>query len=199
MNMKLLSIICIALIAIVGIGVAATYFNTNSTEKTNLEITSAANLTKGDLLTVKLTNESGAGIADKTINIILTDSNNNITTFNTTTDSQGIGNISLNDSLGNYTVNATFSGDDNYESSHASQNLTIEETTAQLNGTTSNSATSSNSQSGSSSGSNNYEEEIVYSTDPNSEKSVIDENGHVDQGLVDKYNREAREKYGPIG
>lgn len=199
MKLKTISIIGIILIVIAAIGVTAVYFNTNSNEKTILNITNDENLTNGDLLTVKLSNESNIGVANKTINIIFTDSTNNITKVNVTTDSQGFANYTIDFKPDNYTVNATFNGDKNYKPSQASQNLTIEEIIIQSISVESVSQTSSNYQSSPTSNVDNYGEEIIYSTDPNSDKSVIDENGHIDQDLVDKYNQEAREKYGPIG
>ena len=198
MDKKTILIIGILLIIIAVIPISYASFTIDTCEKTNLTITSDKNLTNGDMFSVKLTNESGNGIANKTIGINLTDSNNNTTTVNVVTDSQGNGNFTINLSADNYTVNASFIGDKNYKSSYNLQDLTISEVIIETNDYESTSETSTGSQSDSSSNDED-DDGIVYSTDPNSDKCVLDENGHIDQDKVDYYNQEAREKYGPIG
>ena len=198
MDKKTILIIGSILIIIAVILISYASFTDDTCEKTNLTITSDKNLTNGDIFSVKLKNESGNGIANKTININITDSNNNSTTVNVTTDSQGNGNFTINLSADNYTVNASFTGDKNYNSSYTLQNLTIYEVIVETNNYESTSETSTSSQSDSS-GNDGGDGEIVYSTDPNSDKSVLDENGHIDQDKVDYDNKKASEKYGPIG
>ncbi|MBE6501274.1 MAG: carboxypeptidase regulatory-like domain-containing protein [Methanobrevibacter thaueri] len=199
MDKKRILIILVVLIIVGIILIGNVYFMKDSHEKTNLTITSDDNLTNEDVLTLRLTNESNIGIANKTVNINLTDSNNNTKTINVTTDSKGNGNFTLNISAGNYTVNASFSGDEHYKTSYTLQNLTVVEEAIETGNYESSSVQSSNSQYDSSY-SDDYEDDgIVYSTDPNSDKSVLDENGNIDQDKVDYYNQIAHEKYGPIG
>jgi len=198
MDNKKILLIAVLLI-IIGIILFGYVYIIDSHEKTNLTITSSANLTNGEVFSVKLTNEKNIGISNKTININITDSNNNSKIINVTTDSKGNCNFTINLSADNYTVNASFSGDKNYDSSYSLQNLTVIEEIKETNDYKSSSVTSTSSQS-SSSNNNDFEDgEIIYSTDPNSDKSVLDENGHIDQDKVDYYNQKAREKYGPIG
>ena len=185
---KILIIAILVIVCIVLISYAYSVIGSN--EQTNLTITSDNNLTKGDMFSVKLTNESGNGIANKTINVSLTDSNNNTTTVNVITDSKGNGNFTINLSADNYTVNASFVGDENYASSSALQNLTIAKVIVETSVESSSQSTSSNDE---------EDDGIVYSTDPNSDKCVLDENGHIDQNKVNYYNQKAQEKYGPIG
>lgn len=198
MKIKTISIICLLiLISVVSIGIISANVFDGSIEKTSLEITSNNTLKNGDLFTVKLINSSGVGIANKTISVVLIDSNKNITKINLTTDSRGLANFTIDNNIGNYTVDVMFMGDGKYNSSKTTQNLTIEEN-IELESYDSTSTTS-NYESSSSNNHDDYKGEIVYSTDPNSDKCVLDENGHIDQDLVDYYNQEAREKYGPIG
>ena len=199
MDMKKILIIGVLIIIIGVILLGNTYFMVDTHEKTNLTITSDKNLTKGDVFAVKLENENNIGIANKTININFVDSNNNTKTINVTTDSKGYANFTINISADNYTVNASFSGDEYYKSSYTIQNLTVVEKTIGTSSHESNFESSTSSQH-SSSNSNDYGDgEIVYSTDPNSDKSVLDENGKIDQDKVNYYNQKAHEKYGPIG
>lgn len=192
---KILIIIILIIISVVLINFS--FFIIDSCEKTNLTITSDDNLTKGDVFTIELTNEKNIGIANKTININLIDSSNNTTIINITTDSKGKCNFTIDNNADNYTVNASFSGDKNYKPSYDLQKLTIAEKITETNNPESD--PSSTSYKSSSSSSDDYGYEIVYSTDPHSDKSVLDKNGKIDQDKVDYYNQKAREKYGPIG
>ena len=194
---KILIIAILVIVCIVLISYAYSVIGSN--EQTNLTITSDNNLTKGDMFAVKLTNESGNGIANKTINVSLTDSNNNTTTVNVITDSKGNGNFTINLSADNYTVNASFAGDENYASSSALQNLTIAKVIVETSVESSSQSTSTKVSSQSTSSNDEEDDGIVYSTDPNSDKCVLDENGHIDQEKVDYYTKKAQEKYGPIG
>ena len=198
MDMNKILIIGVLIIIIGVILLGNTYFMADTHKKTNLTITSDKNLTNGDVFAVKLENENNIGIANKTININFVDSNNNTKTINVTTDSKGYANFTINISADNYTVNASFSGDEYYKSSYTIQNLTVVEKTIGTSSHESNFESSTSSQHSSSS--NDYGDgEIVYSTDPNSDKSVLDENGKIDQDKVNYYNQKAHEKYGPIG
>ncbi|WP_299525365.1 hypothetical protein [uncultured Methanobrevibacter sp.] len=193
MDMKKFVIIVMVLMIISVILISHGYFMVDSGEKTNLTIVSDNNLTNGDIFSVKLTNESGDGIENKVININLTDSNKKTTSFNITTDSQGGSNFTINLNPDNYTVNVSFSGDKDYKYSFALQNLTIEEIIIKTN------SPESSYHSSSSTINNDYDDGIVYSTDPNSDKSVLDEYDNIDQNKVNYYNQKALEKYGPIG
>ena len=194
---KILIIAILVIVCIVLISYAYSVISSN--EQTNLTITSDNNLTKGDMFSVKLTNESGNGIANKTINVSLTDSNNNTTTVNVITDSKGNGNFTINLSADNYIVNASFAGDENYASSSALQNLTIAKVIVETSVESSSQSTSTKVSSQSTSSNDEEDDGIVYSTDPNSDKCVLDENGNIDQNKVNYYNQKAQEKYGPIG
>lgn len=199
MDTKKILIIFVVLIIVGIILLGNVYLMNDSHEKTNLTITSDDNLTNEDVFSVKLTNEDNIGIANKTVNINLTDSNNNTETINVTTDSKGNGNFTLNISAGNYTVNASFSGDEHYKTSYTLQNLSVVEEAIETSNYEPSLVQSTSSQYDSSD-SDDYEDDgIVYSTDPNSDKSVLDENGKIDQDKVDYYNQIAHEKYGPIG
>lgn len=205
MEMKKTLIIAILVILVIVL-ITGFYFAMGSNEKTNLTITSDKNLTDGDVFSVKLTNENGSGIANKTINVNLTDSNNNTTSVNITTDYGGNGNFTINLDADNYSVNVCFAGDENYAPSSSMQHLTIAEVISETSTqkSTSTSTTKSTSQYSTSNkasdeSASSEDDDVVYSTDPNSDKCVLDENGHIDQSKVDYYTKIAQEKYGPIG
>ena len=130
-NQKLTSM-CVVLIILVAIGVTAVYFIETANDKTTLKITSNSTLSNGDLFTVKLANENGVGIANKTINVVLEDDAGNINELNITTDENGTAEFNINANSGNYSVKCDFKGDNNYQSSSSTQDLTIEEGNTEL-------------------------------------------------------------------
>ena len=125
MDENRLTVICVVVIILVAIGVTSVYLIETSNDKTTLAITSNSTLYNGDLFTVKLADENGVGIANKTINITLEESNGNINKLNITTDENGIASFNINANSGNYSVKCDFKADDKYQASSCTQDLTI--------------------------------------------------------------------------
>ncbi len=132
MDNQKLTRICVVIIILVAIGVTAVYFIKTASDKTTLEITSNSTLSNGDLFTVKLANEEGVGIANKTINVVLEDDSGNINELNITTDENGTAEFNINANPGNYSVKCDFKEDGNYQSSMCTQDLTIKEGNTKL-------------------------------------------------------------------
>ena len=134
MDENRLTVICVVVIILVAIGVTSVYLIETSNDKTTLAITTNSTLYNGDLFTVKLADENGVGIANKTINITLEESNGNINKLNITTDENGIASFNINANSGNYSVKCDFKTDDKYQASSCTQDLTIKETSVELVG-----------------------------------------------------------------
>lgn len=132
MDDKKLTLICVVIIILVAIGVTCVYFIETANDKTTLKITSNSTLANGDLFTVKLANEDGVGIANKTINVVVDGGSDNINDLNITTDENGTASFNIDANAGNYSVKCDFKGDDNYQSSADTQNLTIKEGSTEL-------------------------------------------------------------------
>lgn len=132
MDENRLTVICVVVIILVAIGVTSVYLIETSNDKTTLAITSNSTLYNGDLFTVKLADENGVGIANKTINITLEESNGNINKLNITADENGIASFNINANSGNYSVKCDFKADDKYQASSCTQDLTIKETSVEL-------------------------------------------------------------------
>ncbi len=89
-----------------------------------LTITSNATLYDGDNCTVKLTDENGLGIANKTVNVTLTNENGSKSNFEYITDGDGL--ISFNiTGIGNYSIGCVFDGDRDYKSTNVTQNVSV--------------------------------------------------------------------------
>ena len=71
-------------------------------------------------LNINLTDENGVGLANKTLFIKIKDSVSNLTT-----NEKGLAIFKYSNSVGNYTVNISFNGDEFYEPSSASTKITI--------------------------------------------------------------------------
>lgn len=122
MNNKILVLVC-AVILILAAFVSAFVF-INLQEESSLTITSNATLYDGDNCTVKLTDENGLGIANKTVNVTLTNENGSKSNFEYITDGDGL--ISFNiTGIGNYSIGCVFDGDSDYKSTNVTQNVSV--------------------------------------------------------------------------
>lgn len=104
-------------------------------QETDLVITSNSTLNNGDNFTVKLADNNGKGIANKTVCIKLVDDGGNVNNLNITTDKNGVSSFGINANSGNYVAKCVFLGDDNYDSSNIVQNISIINKVVSLNQT----------------------------------------------------------------
>ena len=90
-------------------------------------------MNNGDDFTVKLTDNNGNKIANKTIQISLANNSGNVNELNITTDENGIASFGINANSGNYSVKCVFLGDDKYAPSNIAQDISITNTVVLLN------------------------------------------------------------------
>ncbi len=158
--------IIIALIAVILALVVGMFAMTNhAKEDTKLAITSNSTLHEGDSIDVKLTDFNGTPLSNQTINITITDKNNTGYYYSVVTNEKGVGKLKLDKSEGNYTVNCTFGGNENFTGNTTTKEIRIEKEAAETQSSSSSSSSSnsaSDSSSGSSSGSSSSDE-YVYS------------------------------------
>lgn len=118
MNNKILVLVCAVIL------ILAAFVFINPQEESSLTITSNATLYDGDNCTVKLTDENGLGIANKTVNVTLTNENGSKSNFEYITDGDGL--ISFNiTGIGNYSIGCVFDGDSDYKSTNVTQNVSV--------------------------------------------------------------------------
>lgn len=153
MGNKIIILACVAILILAG-AVSAFVF-TNSQEESSLTITSNETLYDGENCTVKLVNKDGAGIANKTINVTLTNENGSNTNFKYVTDNGGLISFNISD-IGNYSVKCVFNGDNDYKSSNTSNNVSVISKVVQ---TENNNLKDTSNQVSSSSKSNYYEDD----------------------------------------
>ena len=122
MNTKIVILACVFILILAG--VVSAFVFTNTQEESSLIVASNSTLYEGDNYTVKLIDKNSIGIANKTINVTLTNENGSTTNFESITNTKGQISFNISD-IGNYSVECVFNGDGDYESSNISKNVKI--------------------------------------------------------------------------
>lgn len=174
-------IIIIALIVVILALLAGLFLSMPNFAKkdSKLEIISNDTLDEDGQIEVKLTDLNNTPIVNQTVNITVTDENQTSTYFSAVTNDEGVASLKLDKGGGNYTVNCSYAGNDNYTGSSSSQKLTIEEIkeTAVIQ--------ESSAQSSSSSNTLNYDSELNLYYDSNG--IVVDPDGQHPMGVGQTY------------
>lgn len=145
---KIIIIALIVIILALAIGIFAS-MNGHAKEDTKLTITSNSTLYEGDSIKVKLTDLNKTPLSNQTINVTLTDDNQTSSYYSVVTNEKGIGTLKLDKSEGNYTVNCTFGGNDNYTGNSTAKKIKIEKEVVEAQTTSSTSSSYSSSESSS--------------------------------------------------
>lgn len=120
-----LLLIIIALLVVLGV-ILINPFDSQTDSK--ITIISNDTLTDGDYFSISLTDVNGVPIANQTLVIIIVDARGNKNPQQVTTDAMGNGMLQLNGlAAGEYTVNITYAGGDNYSDSGITHKITIKE------------------------------------------------------------------------
>ena len=134
----------IALIVILIVMIAAGIFLLNpghAKVDSRVIVTSNSTLHDGDNFTIRLTDLNNTPIANQRVNITIIDANGGKNPQAVTTDANGDGKLQLNGlTLGNYTVNVTYGGNDNYTVCNTTQRLQMTEKVTPQASTTSTSS-----------------------------------------------------------
>lgn len=100
----------------------------NAQKDSRIVITGNSTLSAGDNLTVKLTDLNKTPIEHEVVNVTITDSEGNIVAEESLkTNSKGKASMNLDLGPGEYIVDATFSGNDNFTGNSTTKKITIEE------------------------------------------------------------------------
>lgn len=179
-------IILVVIAVILAAAVGLMYLKTTGAKPTEIRITSNETLKNGDSLTIQLTDLNKTAISDN-ITIIIQNSDGSVAVNKTAeTNSKGLASFDLDLKKGEYTVNVSFKGNNNFKGSNATQKLTIKEAVTE--------SVSEESYSSSSSSSGGYDKySAQYGTYI---KQYTDSNGvqHIDgaNGMHESYNPRTR-------
>ncbi len=181
---------------------------------TNLSILGNGTIDENGTVDIKLTSWEGDALENKELNVVLKDSEGN-TVFKESADTKADGVASvdfINVSSGEYNINVTFSGDENYSSSSLSEKLVIGNVTEEVDDNSTNETNeteidedvgleetydSSDSYSSSSSyNSNNYyspSSSSYDSSDYSESSDTYDEDGNVVEPVIDENGESSSE------
>ena len=129
MENKNIIIIFIAIIIALSVIVGIMYSQSiNTQEPTIIKITSDKEQYEGGELSIKLTDLNKTPISKEIVNITITNKKGKVVVDDVVkTDSKGKAQLDLDLKKGEYTVNVTYVGNENYTGNNTSQKLTIEE------------------------------------------------------------------------
>lgn len=129
MENKNIIIILIAIIIVLSVIAGALFLqSTNAKEPTIIKITSDKEQYEGGELSIKLTDLNKTPISKEIVNITITNKKGKVVVDDVVkTDSKGKAQLDLDLKKGEYTVNVTYVGNENYTGNNTSQKLTIEE------------------------------------------------------------------------
>lgn len=127
MESKNIILILIVIIVILAAAIGVALLNpANAKNPVQVKITSENSQNEGGEVSIKLTDMNKTAIAKQIVNVTVTDSNGNIVVDDLVkTDSKGKGKLDMDLKKGEYVVNATYGGNDNYTGNTTSQKLTI--------------------------------------------------------------------------
>lgn len=125
---KIIIIALVAVIAVLIVGLAVVMPNYGK-EKANLTIQSNDTISQGESIKIELADVNGTPIENETVNVTLTDENGTEdVNVEVVTDDEGIAEVEVEEEVvGNYTVECTFEGNDNFTEDTATQEIEIVE------------------------------------------------------------------------
>lgn len=126
---KMIILAIIAAIAIVLIGLAVVMPGFGK-EKSNVTIKSNDTVSQGETIEIELTDVNGTPIDNETVNVTMTDENGTEEiNVEVVTDDEGVAEVEIDEEqeAGNYTVECTFEGNDNFTEDTVTQEIEIVE------------------------------------------------------------------------
>lgn len=116
----IVALIIIIAILIIGLAVIMPGFGK---EKANLTIKSNDTISQGESIKVELTDVNGTPIENETVNVTISDENGTEESEVAVTDDEGVVEVTVDvEDVGNYTVECTFEGNENF-----TENTTVQE------------------------------------------------------------------------
>lgn len=120
----IVALIAVIVILIIGLTVAIPNFGKG---KTNITIKSNDTISQGDSIKVKLTDVNGTPIDNGTVNVTIKNEKTTVVKKAVLTDKDGTAKIKMDADPGNYTVNCTFNGDDNFTQNTTTKHVEVKE------------------------------------------------------------------------
>ena len=122
---KLIIIALIAIILALLVGIFVSMPNFSKTDS-QLEIIGNDTLAEGSNLQIKLTDANGTGLSNQTVKITFTDKDNSTSDYSVVTNDEGVGELKIDKTAGEYDINVAYDGNDGYNDCNATKKITIE-------------------------------------------------------------------------
>ena len=181
---KIIILALIAIIAALLVGLAAMMPNLNKHD-TKLAFEGNSTIANGDSIKIKLTDDNGTQLANKEVNIAITDENSTSDYHSVVTDKNGVGTLKIDKSAGDYTLTANYGGDENYTGCNATKQITVEEEVVEEQVAQ---QSTQSAQTSSSSSSHKYSiDNLPPSNDPYPETNRVQYGDYVYQDYEDGY------------
>ena len=133
MENKNIIIILIAIIVVLAVVAGVMFMQPAAKEPTKVKITSDKSQYEGGKVTIQLTDLNKTAISKEKVNITITNKKGKVVINETIkTNSKGKAKLDLDLKKGNYTVNVTYGGNENYTGNNTTQKLTIKEEVQQV-------------------------------------------------------------------
>ncbi len=133
-NNKIIIVLLLVIIVLLVVFALVFINPTNAKTGTAITITSNSTLHDGDDFSTVLTDINGTPLANQTVNITIIDANGAKNQQQVTTDGMGNGILQLNGlAVGNYTVNVTYGGNDDYLDTFSSKEFSINKVAKESN------------------------------------------------------------------
>lgn len=124
----IIGLIIVILALLIGIGV--TTIQPPAKEEAILTIMNNDTIYEGDSIKFKLTDVNGTPLSSQSVNVTIADENGATDSYSVVTNTEGIGALAFNKTVGKYTVNCTFAGNDDFDRCNVTKKLTVEEKAA---------------------------------------------------------------------
>lgn len=121
---KIIVIALIAIIAVLIIGLAVVMPGFGK-DKSNITIKSNDTISQGDSIKIELADVNGTPIENETVNVTIKAKNGTVEKKAVVTNDDGVAKVKMDDEPGNYTVNCTFDGNENYTEDTTTQQVEV--------------------------------------------------------------------------
>ena len=190
-NIIIIAIVIVILVAMAGLMISSP---SHAKHDSKIAIISNETVNNGDNITIKLTSENGTAISGQDVKINITGEKSTHYT-SVITNASGIGELKIEENAGNYTIDCSFGGNDNYTGNSTQKKIEVKSDLIFQNVETQETSTVPESSSNSSSSNIHYDKELnVYYNDKG---VVVDPDGEHPMDVGSKYSAlvERKEKF----
>ena len=125
MDRKIIIVALIIIIAALIVGMVAIMPNFGK-ENTNITIKSNDTITQGESVKIELTDVNGTPMDNETVNVTIKDEKGDVDYKSAVTNDEGVAKVKIEEP-GNYTINCTFEGNDNFTENTTAQEVEVVE------------------------------------------------------------------------